>query len=150
MPEGMPEDGEAPQGGDGMRGDRSGPGGTEQSSSDQVIRVHVDGHIIDFESDPYIKNDSTLVGVRSILEALGAEVSWDGDSQTVTILKDDTEIILTVSSDTAYVDGAAQTLSAAPEMSGNSVMIPVRFISEQLGMTVSWEESTRLITITSK
>ncbi len=119
-------------------------------SREQAIRVHVDGHIISFESDPYISNDSALVGVRAILEALGADVSWDENSRTVTISKEDTVIKLTVGNETAYVNDEPSSLAAVPEMSGDSVMIPVRFISEQLGMNVSWDESSRLITIVSK
>ena len=46
--------------------------------------------------------------------------------------------------------GEALTLLAAPAIIGDSTMVPVRFISEQLGMKVSWEDSTKLITITSK
>lgn len=115
-----------------------------------VVRVHIDGHIIAFDTSPIIENGTTLVGFRSVLEALGATVSWDEETKNVTAEKDGTVIRLTVGSDTAYVDDEAQALPAAPVIIGNSTMIPVRFISEQLGMKVSWNGETKLITVSSK
>ena len=127
--------------------------GNKLNSSEQnnnTIRVHVNGHIIKFDKDPYIKNDITLVGFRSILEALGANVEWDAATKTVTAVKGGTTVRLTIGDKTAYVNGKPAELTQAPEISDNSTMIPIRFISEQLGMTVSWDAGTRLITVTSK
>ncbi len=45
-------------------------------------------------------------------------------------------ITLTIGSDIAYVNGEVQTLLKAPEIINGNTMIPVRFISEQLGMNV--------------
>lgn len=123
---------------------------SDSQSGSSTIRVHVNGHIVKFDKDPYIKNDTTLVGFRSVLEALGAEVDWDEATKTVTASKDGTTIKLVIGDKTAYVNGEAAELLQAPEIEENSTMIPIRFISEQLGMTVSWDQSTRLITVTSK
>ena len=97
-----------------------------------------------------MENDTTLVGFRSILEELGATVEWNEETRTVTAIKDDIEIILTIDSDVAYVNGESIKLLTAPKIMEDSTMIPVRFISEQLGMKVSWDGDTKLITITSK
>lgn len=137
-------DGERPRGGFGTFGNKG------SSNENSPIRVHVDGHILSFDTDPLLEDGTTLVGYRAIMEALGTEVVWDGETQTITALKDDTTIKLTIGSDTAYVNGEIQTLLEAPKIVGNSTMIPVRFVSEQLGMKVAWDEDTKLITITSK
>lgn len=121
-----------------------------QQTGSSVIRVHTYGHIIKFDTDPVIENDTTLVGFRAILEALGAEVKWNEESRTVTAVKENTTIVLTIDSNTALVNGETKSLLAAPRIIGSSTMVPVRFISEQLGMKVGWDEKTRLITITSK
>ena len=120
-----------------------------KKNENSVIRVHVNGHIVSFAENPVIENSSTLVGCRSVMEALGAEVSWNEENQTVTAEKDGEKVVFTVGSDTAYVNGEEKKLSAAPEIRGDSTMIPIRFIAEQLGMKVSWEESTKLITVVS-
>ena len=132
---------------DGGNGQHPGKFGGTRVNENSLIRVHVKGHIVSFDTAPYTKNDTTLVGFRAILEKLGAAVSWDENTNTVTAVKNDTEIKLTIGSDTAYVNGEAVSLLAAPEITGGSTMIPVRFIAEQLGMSVDWNESTKLITI---
>ena len=124
--------------------------GVSNRSRNNTIRVHVNGHLIRFESDPYLKNDSTMVGFRAILEALGADVTWDDETKTVTAAKGDTTVSLTIGENTAYVNGEKIELAAAPEISGQSTMIPIRFISEQLGMKVDWEAENRLVTIVEK
>ena len=139
-----PEEMTPPEGGNGQR---PGKFGGTRVNENSPIRVHVKGHIVSFDTAPYTKNDTTLVGFRAILEKLGATVSWNENTKTVTAVKNDTEIKLTIGSDTAYVNGEAVSLLAAPELSGDSTLIPVRFIAEQLGMSVDWNESTKLITI---
>jgi len=148
-PEGVrPENGKRPQDGFGNP-DRT-PFRENQNQANAPVRVHVDGHLLTFETNPVIENDTTLVGFRSILEELGATVEWDEAMRTVTATKDDTKIVLTIDFDVAYVNGESVTLLAAPAIIENSTMVPVRFISEQLGMKVTWYGDTKLITITSK
>lgn len=122
-----------------------------ESAQTKPIRVHVNGHIISFDTNPFIaESGSTLVGYRAIMEALGADVEWDEATQTVTAEKDGTTVSLTIGSDCAYVNGEAQTLPQAAEIKDGSTMIPLRFIGEALKMKVGWTEESRLITITSK
>lgn len=140
-----------PQMNDGNRPQQPNMGKKEQDNGGtKPIRVHLNGHILKFNSAPYLKNDSTMVGFRSILEALGAEVEWDESTQTVTAVKDGTEITLKIGDSTAYVNGKAYSLPAAPELADDTTMIPVRFISEELGMKVGWDDAGQLVTITSK
>lgn len=58
-----------------------------------------------------------------------------------------TEIKMTVGSSTAYVNGEAYTLDAAPVIRNNRTMLPVRFVAESLGAFVNWngETSTAVI-----
>lgn len=114
------------------------------------IRVHIDGHIITFSENPILNDGTTLVGYRAIMEALGAEVTWDNGTKSVTATKDDINIVITINSDTAYVNGKKETLLEVPKIINGNTMIPVRFVSEQLGMQVEWDQSSKFIEITSK
>lgn len=102
------------------------------------------------ETAPYTKNGRTMVPVRIISERFGAEVGWDGEKQEVSIKKDDKEIILTIGSEIAYVNGEALTLDAAPEEIGGRTMVPIRFISENLGMKVKYIAPTEHVYITNE
>lgn len=102
------------------------------------------------ETPPYTKNGRTMVPVRIISERFGALVGWNGEKQEVSIKKGDKEIILNLGSDTAYVNGEAIKLDAAPEEIGGRTMVPIRFISENLGMKVKYIASTEHVFITDE
>ncbi|MDB4898005.1 MAG: hypothetical protein JWN15_4267 [Firmicutes bacterium] len=90
----------------------------------------------------------TYVPVRFIAERLGAYVGWDGSEQKVTYLTGDQRIELWIGKREARVNGSDVTLDAAPFVDGNGrTQVPVRFVSEQLGATVEWEGSMRMVTI---
>lgn len=112
--------------------------------------LSINGKDVELETAPYIAGTGvTLVPLRVISEAFGAEVNWDGDTKTVTVNYGDTEIKVVIGSNTATVDGdIAFELEVAPELSetGNT-MVPLRFISEKLGATVGYDEATAGITV---
>ncbi len=102
------------------------------------------------ETAPYTKNDRTMVPVRIISERFGADVSWNGEKQEVTIIKADKTIVLTIGSDTAFVNGEAVTLDAAAEEVNGRTMVPIRFVSETLGMRVKYVAPTEHVFITDE
>ncbi len=99
---------------------------------------------------PEIVNSRTFVPIRVIAEAFGAEVGWDNATRTVTIKSDTNEIKLTIGKTTATVNGNPYTLEAAPYIKSSRTMVPIRFISEALGLYVSYEPQKRVIYITAK
>ncbi len=97
---------------------------------------------------PYVVGEGvTLVPLRVITEAFGATVGWDGDTQTVTLDYPGVNIVLQIGNPVAEVNGKAQTLLAAPELPESSTMVPLRFISETFGATVSYDEATEAILV---
>lgn len=99
---------------------------------------------------PFINSDGkTMVPVRFISEKLGAEVSWNGDLQQVTIkdLLTGATVILKLDSKIASVNGASVELESAATLHHESTFVPIRFIAEQLGGKVSFNDNTRVVTI---
>lgn len=96
---------------------------------------------------PYVVEGTTLVPVRVITEAFGAEVAWNGEEQAVTINYSDVEIKLTIGNKTAYINGNAIELLAAPELTNSTTMLPLRFITESFGADVTYDEATAKIMV---
>ncbi|MNR23810.1 hypothetical protein D3C85_1408540 [compost metagenome] len=100
---------------------------------------------------PFIDaNGKTMVPVRFVSETLGAEVGWNGELRQVTITDYVTgkTILLTLDSKNATVNGAAvPELESAATLSNNSTYVPIRFIAEQLGCIVTFNDDTRVVTI---
>jgi len=111
------------------------------------IKISLNGSRLPFNTEPIIRNNSTMVEFRTILEALGAEVNWNGETRTATASKDGTTICFTINSGTAYVNGKAEMLTVPPEIINNNTMIPVRFLCEKLNMNVEWNDSEKTVII---
>lgn len=64
--------------------------------------------------------------------------------------KDDSlrQIILTVGRKEALVFGKTKSNDVAPVIRNDRTMLPARFVAENLGATVTWDEEKRLVTIT--
>ena len=89
-----------------------------------------------------------MVPLRAIFEALGASVEWDGETKTVTSVKDDTTVKLTVGEKKLTVNGTAKELDVPGQIVENRTLVPVRAISEAFGCEVGWDSATRTVTIT--
>ena len=64
--------------------------------------------------------------------------------------KDDSlrQIILTVGKKEALVFGKTKSNDVAPVIRNDRTMLPARFVAENLGATVTWDEEKRLVTVT--
>ena len=115
----------------------------------QDITVEINGTLCEFDVPPQIINDRTMVPLRAIFEALNATVEWDDSTKTVTAVKDETTIQLTVGSSFAYVNDAENTLDSPAVILNSRTLVPIRFVSESLGAEVDWDNAARKVTITS-
>ncbi len=101
---------------------------------------------------PVIRSGRTLVPVRSLVQALGGTVTWNAATRAITIKLEDKIIELTIDNPAAMVNGKVVPIDADRTvtpviLSGGRTMIPLRFVSEQLGASVSWNAKTHEITI---
>lgn len=118
----------------------------------KAISIYLNGSQVHSDVAPYIipKLNVTMVPLRVISENLGAEVSWDQNSQTAMISTPNTSIMMTAAKKYAYVNGATVTLDASVQNKQGRIMVPLRFVSEKLGLVVTWEQATRTIYLESK
>lgn len=99
------------------------------------------------ETTPYVVDGVTLVPVRVITEAFGATVDWEGDTQKITLNYQDVTIIFHIEDSFAYVNSQKQELLYAPQLTKSVTMVPLRFITENFGADVNFNDNTQEITI---
>ena len=92
------------------------------------------------DAAPLISQNRTMVPLRFIAEAFGANVSWAQDTKTVTIVIDGKVL-------TMRINQELEGFGAAPIISNGRTMVPIRYISEELGANVIWVPSTRTVAI---
>lgn len=114
-----------------------------------AIGVHIDGRLQSFDAPPRVVQGRTLVPMRAIFEALGAEVQWDAATQTVTASRGATTIALTLSRAEARVDAMTVRLDVPARIIDGRTFVPLRFVGEALGADVVWDAAARTVRITS-
>lgn len=98
---------------------------------------------------PYNRQGTVMVPVRLVKDQLDADIEWDEFEQKVTI-KDpfsSTVIRLNVGSKLAFVNGSIVPLETEPELHNSSPYVPIRFIAENLGAKVTWNQELQMVTI---
>ncbi len=115
--------------------------------ADDNITVKVNGTRIQFDAQPRIENDRTIVPIRAIAEALGFYVDWKAETQTASISKGSTTVTVAVNSNIAKVNGKETTLDMPAVIREDRTMIPLRFVSEALGCTVDWFDKNKIVAI---
>lgn len=117
----------------------------------RIVSLEVDGLPINTGDMPAIIIDnSTLVPVREVFEseAIGAEVVWNGDKKEIYITYKDKLIVLKIDSKIAQVNENQVELDVPAKLIRDinkdyaKTMIPLRFVSENLGFEVEWVEES--------
>lgn len=118
---------------------------------EKEVFVVVDGNTLTGLDVPAVIIDSrTLVPLRAIFEAMGAQVSWNGSTQMITAVFDDGDVVaMCIDNKAGLVNGNAFNMDVAPKIINDRTMVPVRAIAEAVGANVQWDDSTRTVNITS-
>lgn len=124
---------------------------TEESLNDNneysdITVLHNNAEIY-CDGKPYIRNGRTMVPMRAIFEALGAEVSWDNETRTAAGVKGGLEVKITIGENVLYKNGEAIELDCAAEITNDRTMVPARAISEAFGYIVEWDNETKTVNI---
>lgn len=105
-----------------------------------VENIIVKGKHLGFDTPPVIKSGRTLVPVKALVQAFGAEVAWNPVEKTVTIIKDELTLILTLGETQVLVNGEPIELDVPAQAMNGRTVVPLRFIVEQLGFVVDYED----------
>ncbi len=120
------------------------------SAYDGNVSVQLNGQELVFAQAPIIQNDTTLVPMRTIFEALGMDVSWNEGNSSVTAVKNGKSVFVTVGSKSAEINGQAVELAEAPVILNGTTLVPLRVISEAMGVDVQWDEENYRVILTDE
>jgi hypothetical protein len=102
---------------------------------------------------PVITQGRTMVPISSIMNAVGGRAVWNATARTVTLTLGKDTVILTIGKATALVNGKTvridpQDAKVVPVIQNGRTMLPLRFVGESLGASVSWNGVTGKVTLT--
>lgn len=115
------------------------------------IKLLVNGEDITSLSSPVIENDRMLVPIRFVSESLGGIVEWDGENRRVSISRADDHLKLKIDSRLIqYNEGKNYQLSdVAPKIINDRTYVPIRLVSNALGVGITWDGENRVVSIGS-
>ncbi|PRO66116.1 hypothetical protein C6I21_07270 [Alkalicoccus urumqiensis] len=94
-----------------------------------------------------IRDSRTLLPLRSIFEALDADVHYEAADKSITATSGKDTIYLKIGSKTARKNSQTIQLDTAPLIQNSRTYVPGRFISESLGASVDWNNTTKTMEI---
>lgn len=122
--------------------------------AENEVTVTKDGETLTFDVNPYIDVDTTMVPMRGIFEAIGADVSWDNDTRTVVALyhvgEEQKALVLQIGCDYAFLNGIKISFEKPAVIVGDRTFVPLRAVTETLGHDVDWDPDTYTVLITTK
>ena len=102
------------------------------------------------DAQPFMdSNNRTLVPIRFISEELGAKVDWDEKTKTVSIEQGEKNIEMKLGSSQITLDGQTKQMDTAPISKQNRTFVPLRFVSEGLGVNVDWLKEVSTVQIST-
>ncbi|MCX6063239.1 MAG: PQQ-binding-like beta-propeller repeat protein [Caldiserica bacterium] len=113
----------------------------------------VNGSTRTLDSPPIIRNSRTLLPIRAVVEALGGTVGWNAAERKVTVTLGYRTIELWIGKSMANVNRVDIPIDSSnsrvvPEIISSRTMLPLRFVTENLGCDVQWDGTTKTITVT--
>jgi hypothetical protein len=111
----------------------------------QSVGITINGSPVDVEPAPIVQAGRVFVPLRGVFQDLGASVVYDNGQINAT--GNGTEISLQIGSTQATVNGQTETIDVAPFIVGASTYVPLRFVSQALGASVNYDDSSREVSI---
>lgn len=112
------------------------------------VEIFLDGRELDMDVTPEIKNQRTMVPIRAVAEAIGADVAWEQETKRIVMTRAGSTVTMTLDSTAADIDGKAVEMDVAPYATAGRTLIPARYVAEFFGQKVDWDGDKRQVLIT--
>lgn len=94
------------------------------------------------DAQPFVdENDRTQIPIRALAELLDFDVSWNGDTLTAELIKDDTIITIKIGENHITKNGETIAIDTAARVINDRTYIPLRAVGEALGCEVEWNQN---------
>jgi spore germination protein YaaH len=120
------------------------------SSFSPLIKIQLDGYRFPTNPEPINYNNHTLVPFRSLAQALGLQVSFDANTDTILAENKSVQIKMVLNQHTAYINEQPVQLDVEPILYENRTMIPARFLCEAVGANVTWDANNATVVVKSQ
>lgn len=98
---------------------------------------------------PVVKDETIYVPIKYVMDAFGGSASWTSATKKIMVLRGSKVMELTVNNKEYLLNGKRLSAGVTPLILQGRTLVPLRLVSEQLGLTVNWAQKTKTVTIES-
>ncbi len=130
--------------------------GAVSAGAEDAIQVLIGGVPVSFDQPPEMMQDRVMVPIRAVSEALGCNVHWYENTQTIGIGRDNSsfdDFLLKVGYNRVLemtfsnrVEKVTE-IDQPPVVKNDRTLVPIRALSEALGAQVDWDAETQTVTV---
>ena len=115
---------------------------------EKSISLQINGSEISAEVPPTVIDGRTMVPVRDIFEACGANVTWDPATKKITGSKGGKNVVMQVGSNKLYMNSSVATMDCTPVIIEGRTLAPARYVALGFGGTTQWDALNKVVVIT--
>ncbi len=107
----------------------------------------LNGQKLSIHPIPSVTKGVTLIPLREMAFALGAQVSWNASAKTATVTDGTVTLVFKANDSTVLMNGESIKLSTVPTIAKGRFHVPLRWFNETMGAKVNWDFKTSSISI---
>jgi len=119
--------------------------GTENTPVEVDVNIVANGNALVFDRPLLSAGGRILVPAGDVFGELGAKVDWYPKWGQINVFMGNKYINMKTGSTKAIADGKFLTMDTPPLLVDGTVMLPVRFVAEELGIEVKWDNKTKTV-----
>ncbi|MFB9330254.1 copper amine oxidase N-terminal domain-containing protein [Paenibacillus aurantiacus] len=116
-------------------------------SSNMPVKVLFNARVLSSDVQPKISNGAVLVPIRFIGEKLGVNFALSGKTLQINNIK--TNILLTIGSQIAVVNGKSVELNETVQSESGRILVPLQVVN-LLNVSVEWDSTLKFVWVGSK
>lgn len=122
-------------------------GGVPAAVADVPVTVSWNNQTINFDVAPVLENGRCLAPMRPIMEAMGAALYWDQQTNTATACMSGITLVLTPGSANAKVNEREVDLPVAPVIKSGQLLVPLRAVADIFNIGIEWNSSLGTVSL---
>ncbi len=122
-----------------------------EAASAKPLKIILDGQELPLAADTPVTmvDNNVMIPLRVVAENLKFKVDWNQQLRRVQIQQDSRIISLGVDQKEAIAADQQIMLNVPPQLINKTVVVPIRFVSEQMGLKVGWNNKEKIVELTS-
>ncbi|MZP29231.1 DUF4163 domain-containing protein [Heliobacterium undosum] len=107
-----------------------------------LLGIAIAGEGGQFAVSGHIDNQGIFVPLRAISEKMQYTLGWDEATQTISVSKGEKVLHLQIGNHDVAVNDHEMVLDSPPKVIDGHTYVPLRFIAENMGVHVHWDQAT--------